>query len=63
MVSFEEQEYMVEPIKPKVAHPEKDGEAEADSEEKPVTVVEAKIVKQPKPKRVTKKKAEVEIDV
>ncbi len=60
VVSFEEQEYMVEPVKPKVVHPEKDGAVEADSEEKPV--VEAKVAK-PKAKRVTKKKVEVEIDV
>lgn len=32
VVSFEEQSYLVEPIKPKTVHPEKDGAVETDSE-------------------------------
>lgn len=60
VVSFEEQEYIVEPAKPKVVHPEKDGEVETETESEPV--VEAKVVK-PKAKRVTKKKVEVDIEV
>ncbi len=32
VVSFEEQDFMVEPPKPKIVHPEKDGEVEIDTE-------------------------------
>ena len=60
VVSFEEQEYIVEPPKAKVVNPEKDGEVETETESEPV--VEEKVVK-PKAKRVLKKKVEVDIEV
>jgi len=62
VVSFEEQEYVVEPSKPKVVHPEKDGEAETETESEPV--VEAKVEKPKTTKRApAKKKAQVDIEV
>lgn len=52
-VSFEEQCFLIEPTKPKVANPDHDGDAETESPEKP---------KQVKPKKVGRKKAK-EIEV
>lgn len=79
VVSFEEQDYLVEPLKPKVVHPEKDGEVEAETESESVEDIKElkkpKVIKKkvadkepsteakPKPKRVGKKKAPAEIDV
>jgi SNF2 family DNA or RNA helicase len=60
VVSFEEQEYIVEPPKTKVVHPEKDGEVETETDSEPV--VEVKVEK-PKVKRAPKKKAQVDIEV
>ena len=61
VVSFEEQNYIVEPLKPKIVHPEKDGQVETESE----TSEDVQSAKQekPKPKRVVKKKSPAEIDV
>ena len=70
-VSFEEQDYTVEPLKPKVVNPENDGEAETETEtsEETKDSKETKKAKpkkkaegeggeeKPKPKRVVKKKA------
>lgn len=62
VVSFEEQEYIVEPSKPKVVHPEKDGEVETETDSE--SVVEAKVVKPKTTKRApAKKKAQVDIEV
>ena len=83
VVSFEEQDYLVEPFKPKVVHLEKNDECEAEAEtsedvnevketkktkpkKKAVEKeagVDGKAEAKPKPKRVVKKKAPVEIDV
>jgi SNF2 family DNA or RNA helicase len=69
VVSFEEQDYMIEPTKPKVVVPENDGQLETDSESPVDLAIETKPKKkttkatdktaddEAKPKRVTKKKA------
>ena len=78
VVSFEEQDYMVEPAKPKVVVPEKDGELETETESSEDIAAEIKPKKKTtkttdkvadgdtkeKPKKITRKKVTpVEIEV
>ena len=66
VVSFEEQNYMIEPTKPKIVVPEKDGQLETESETSVDVLNEVqtdtKITVKPKPKKTTKKSpAEIEV--
>jgi len=65
VVSFEEQNYMIEPTKPKIVVPEKDGQLETDSETSVDVLNEVQTETtsvKPKPKKSTKK-SPVDIEV
>jgi hypothetical protein len=65
VVSFEEQNYIVEPTKPKIVVPEKDGQLETESETSVDVLNEVQTETtsvKPKPKKSTKKSpADIEV--
>ena len=63
VVSFEEQDYMVEPLKPKIVHPENDTIDVKKLKTKKKVEDVLNDINETKPKRVIKKKSPSEIDV